>query len=134
MAPPVPRLSLSASCCSTAPVCEIFLAFNIPCGVVRAREYFGDGFRHAWTVTDRTRQHPDRHRDVETVARRRWLEAAAVYGAGAATAWGIAFSVLVVPAQNVTREAVTDSHVRSLMGAHLMDVASSACRRGPGRT
>ena len=29
---------------------------NIPCGVVRAREYFGDGFRHAWTVTDRTRQ------------------------------------------------------------------------------
>jgi anti-sigma factor RsiW len=56
---------------------------------------------------------------------RRWLEAAAVYGAGAATAWGIAFSVLVVPAQDVTREAVTDSHVRSLMGAHLMDVASS---------
>jgi len=33
--------------------------------------------------------------------------------------------VLVVPAQDVTREAVTDSHVRSLMGAHLMDVASS---------
>ncbi len=56
---------------------------------------------------------------------RRWLEAAAIYGAGAATAWSIAFSVLVVPAQDVTRDAVMASHVRSLMGAHLVDVASS---------
>jgi anti-sigma factor RsiW len=56
---------------------------------------------------------------------RRWLEAAAVYGAGAATAWGIALSVLVVPAQDLTRDAVVAGHVRSLMGAHLADVASS---------
>jgi anti-sigma factor RsiW len=56
---------------------------------------------------------------------RRWLEAAAVYGAGAATAWGIAFSLFVVPAQDLTRDAVMGSHVRSLMGSHLVDVASS---------
>lgn len=56
---------------------------------------------------------------------RRWLEAAAVYGAGAATAWGIAFSLLVVPAQDLTRDAVMGSHVRSLMESHLVDVASS---------
>jgi anti-sigma factor RsiW len=56
---------------------------------------------------------------------RRWLEAAAIYGAGAATAWSIAFSVLVVPAQDLTRDAVMAGHVRSLMGPHLLDVASS---------
>ncbi len=55
----------------------------------------------------------------------RWLEAAAVYGAGAATAWGIALSMLVVPAQDLTRDAVMANHVRSLMGSHLADVASS---------
>jgi anti-sigma factor RsiW len=55
----------------------------------------------------------------------RWLEAAAVFGAGAATAWGIAFSLLVMPAQDLTRDAVMASHVRSLMGTHLTDVASS---------
>lgn len=55
----------------------------------------------------------------------RWLQALALFGAGAATAWGLALSLLVAPAQDVMSEAVTASHVRSLMGSHLADVASS---------
>ena len=55
----------------------------------------------------------------------RWLQSVALFGAGAATAWGLALSLLVVPALNATSEAVTDSHVRSLMGSHLADVAST---------
>jgi len=55
----------------------------------------------------------------------RWLQAIALFGAGAATAWGVALSLLVLPAQEVMSGAITDSHVRSLMGAHLVDVKSS---------
>ncbi|VTU15165.1 putative transmembrane transcriptional regulator (anti-sigma factor) [Variovorax sp. SRS16] len=54
-----------------------------------------------------------------------WLRGLALFGAGAATAWGLALSLLVLPAQDVLSDAVTDSHVRSLMGSHLADVASS---------
>lgn len=55
----------------------------------------------------------------------RWLQAIALFGAGAATAWGIALSLLVMPVQDLMSESVTDSHVRSLMGSHLTDVLSS---------
>jgi anti-sigma factor RsiW len=56
----------------------------------------------------------------------RWLQALALFGAGAATAWGLALTLLVAaPMQDATSEAVTDSHVRSLMAAHLADVAST---------
>lgn len=55
----------------------------------------------------------------------RWLKAVALFGAGAATAWGLALSLLVLPAPESIGEAVADSHVRSLMAGHLADVASS---------
>lgn len=55
----------------------------------------------------------------------RWLQALSLFGAGAATAWGLALALLVVPVQDATSEAVTDSHVRSLMASHLADVAST---------
>jgi anti-sigma factor RsiW len=55
----------------------------------------------------------------------RWLQALALFGAGAATAWGLALALLVAPMAEATGDALTDSHVRSLMGAHLADVASS---------
>ncbi|HEY2255163.1 MAG TPA: anti-sigma factor [Variovorax sp.] len=55
----------------------------------------------------------------------RWLQALGLFGAGAATAWGLALTLLVAPMQEATSEAVTDSHVRSLMAAHLADVAST---------
>ncbi|MDB5731096.1 MAG: putative transrane anti-sigma factor [Variovorax sp.] len=56
---------------------------------------------------------------------RRWLEAASLFGAGAATAWGLALSLLVTSPQALTLDAVAAGHVRSLMGSHLTDVASS---------
>ncbi|HET7834198.1 MAG TPA: anti-sigma factor [Variovorax sp.] len=55
----------------------------------------------------------------------RWLQALALFGAGAATAWGLALTLLVAPVADATSDALTDSHVRSLMGTHLADVASS---------
>lgn len=55
----------------------------------------------------------------------RWLQAITMFVAGAATAWGIALGLLVMPAQEVMSDSITDSHVRSLMGSHLADVLSS---------
>ncbi len=55
----------------------------------------------------------------------RWLQSIALFGAGAATAWAIALSLLVAPALDPLSDAVADSHVRSLMAAHLADVAST---------
>jgi anti-sigma factor RsiW len=73
-----------------------------------------------------------RNSDMQAVVRRppptrswRWLQAIALFGAGAATAWGLAFTLLLGPAPEALGDAVTDSHVRSLMAAHLTDVASS---------
>jgi len=57
--------------------------------------------------------------------RPRWLQALALFGAGAATAWGLSFVLLLGTASNALGDAVTDSHVRSLMAGHLTDVASS---------
>jgi len=54
----------------------------------------------------------------------RWLQALALFGAGAATAWGLALALWVAPPPDATVDALTDSHVRSLMGTHLADVAS----------
>lgn len=55
---------------------------------------------------------------------RRWWQAFALYGAGAATAWAVASAVLVVP-HDTTGEQVLDGHLRSLMAEHLTDVAST---------
>ena len=55
----------------------------------------------------------------------RWPQALALFGAGAATAWSVALMLLVTPAQEMIGDAITDSHVRSLMGSHLADVQSS---------
>ena len=55
----------------------------------------------------------------------RWLQSIALFGAGAATAWAIALSLLLAPALDPLSDAVADSHVRSLMAAHLADVAST---------
>jgi anti-sigma factor RsiW len=65
---------------------------------------------------------------VEPARRRppwRWLQSLAIFGAGAATAWGLALSLWVAPTSDAVGEAVAASHVRSLMGSHLTDVASS---------
>ena len=56
---------------------------------------------------------------------RRWVQAAALFGAGAATAAVVAISVLVAPKQDAIVDELTASHVRSLMASHLDDVASS---------
>jgi anti-sigma factor RsiW len=73
-----------------------------------------------------------RNSEVQPVVRRqpparswRWLQAIALFGAGAATAWGLAFTLLLGPTAESLDDAVADSHVRSLMAAHLTDVASS---------
>ncbi|MEJ8812752.1 anti-sigma factor [Variovorax ureilyticus] len=58
-------------------------------------------------------------------ARPGWLQAIALFGAGAATAWGLSFALLLGPAGYAIGDAVADSHVRSLMAEHLTDVASS---------
>ncbi|WP_431275542.1 anti-sigma factor family protein [Variovorax ureilyticus] len=58
-------------------------------------------------------------------ARPRWLQALALFGAGAATAWGLSFVLLLGTASHALGDAVTDSHIRSLMAGHLTDVASS---------
>ena len=56
---------------------------------------------------------------------RRWFDAALVFGAGAATAWLVLASVaLPGPADGIGDE-IAASHVRSLMAAHLTDVAST---------
>ncbi|SEA90657.1 anti-sigma factor [Variovorax sp. YR216] len=57
--------------------------------------------------------------------RPRWPQALALFGAGAATAWGLSFVLLLGTASNVLGDAVTDSHIRSLMAGHLTDVVSS---------
>ena len=60
-----------------------------------------------------------------SAGRWQWLKALAVFGAGAATAWGLALGVFLAPAPDSGADAVTDAHVRSLMAAHLTDVESS---------
>lgn len=56
----------------------------------------------------------------------RWVQAVALFGAGAATAAVVAFSMLfVVPKPDTIVDQLTASHVRSLMASHLADVASS---------
>ncbi|MDB5826514.1 MAG: hypothetical protein JWQ73_734 [Variovorax sp.] len=58
----------------------------------------------------------------------RWLEAAALYGAGALTAWVAASVLWLAPAPvlpDVLQDEVVASHVRSLLADHLSDVRSS---------
>ena len=56
---------------------------------------------------------------------RRWFESTLVFGAGAATAWFVAGSLFVPGATDRTVDELAGSHVRSLMAAHLTDVAST---------
>jgi len=62
---------------------------------------------------------------LRTRARRRWFDAALVFGAGAATAWLLLASVTLPGAADRLGDEIAGSHVRSLMAAHLTDVASS---------
>lgn len=60
--------------------------------------------------------------------RRGWWHGLAWFGTGAATAWGLALVLLagpLSPSSDALAEAVTGNHVRSLMAAHLADVAST---------
>lgn len=63
--------------------------------------------------------------------RRGWWHGLAWFGTGAATAWGLALVLLagpvspLAPSSDALAEAVTGNHVRSLMAAHLADVAST---------
>ena len=67
---------------------------------------------------------PDRRRAVAP-ARRRWLESVLLFGAGGAAAWVASNGLLVLGVAVPTADDITASHVRSLMSAHLTDVASS---------
>ena len=91
-----------------------------------------EGVRHAPSAALAERIRADlqeaqapRARPPPTALSSRWLQAITLFGAGAATAWGLALALLVAPVQDSTSDAVTDSHVRSLMGSHLADVASA---------
>ncbi|MFM9924841.1 anti-sigma factor [Variovorax sp. H27-G14] len=67
---------------------------------------------------------PIRQRQLQ---RRGWWQGLACFGTGAATAWGLALVLLAtpLPPSDALAEAVTANHVRSLMAAHLADVAST---------
>lgn len=90
-----------------------------------------EGVRHTPSAALAERIRADLQRQAPSLrpprpsAPSRWLQAIALFGAGAATAWGLALALLVAPMQDATGDAVTDSHVRSLMGSHLADVASA---------
>ena len=56
---------------------------------------------------------------------RRWFDAALVFGAGAATAWLLLAGVALRGTADRVGDEIAGSHVRSLMAAHLTDVASS---------
>ena len=69
---------------------------------------------------------PRRHEPASArPAWRRWFESTLVFGAGAATAWFVAGSLFVPGATDRTVDELAGSHVRSLMAAHLTDVAST---------
>ena len=56
---------------------------------------------------------------------RRWLDAALVFGAGAATAWLVLASVVLPSSADAIGDEIAAGHVRSLMAAHLTDVTST---------
>jgi anti-sigma factor RsiW len=56
---------------------------------------------------------------------RRWFDPVLVFGTGAATAWLILASVSLPVAPDRVGDEIAASHVRSLMAAHLTDVAST---------
>lgn len=76
-----------------------------------------------------SRAEPTRSQAPATSSPWRWLQAVALFGAGAATAWSLAFALLIAPQQQAERdgltESVTEAHLRSLQGAHLADVPST---------
>jgi len=72
-----------------------------------------------------TQAEPQAGRARPSAGRWQWLKALALFGAGAATAWGLTLGVFLAPALGSGADAVTDAHVRSLMAEHLTDVASS---------